>query len=190
MTLAQVSPTLSYDTQLVKVVGKAEIYYTKKKNLTRASSFAYLLGNEHEKESLSVFLHYVSTGTKAVQPTEIRISFTFLSGEPKYKGNHGITLFVDGEKFLFDPLFYTVWTPKFVLKNSVINYLEHQLTNKFKLYESEKFSLERYTIVIDDKLFQRLVNAKAVEFQLGDTKVPATPDALRAIHDLDKTIEP
>jgi hypothetical protein len=154
-------------------VGNAKVFYIEKLDQTRAEAFSYIQGNvmdiyEKKKEVVGMSLKYWVTGPKATAPDFLFFSLTSYSAHPdKYTKNHTITIFVDGQELL-----------------SELG-LDQYVNLPFLRSSSESFAIPR----ISYSNFEKMVSAKSISIQIGETKIDLKKEDMQVVKDLKKTIE-
>ncbi|HEX8495106.1 MAG TPA: hypothetical protein VF658_19860 [Pyrinomonadaceae bacterium] len=153
-------------------VGKAHVVYYPMRNWTEALVYWILKmelypGSGRVKESLNMTVGYEVAGDKPSEPESVylKIDAHSATGEKRYRDNHRISIYVDDMLFLSnDPEVLPLY--RFPENND--SYIIKQIPYKD---------------------FRRLLTAKKLTIQLGQTKAELEPRAIEALNDLDRTIE-
>lgn len=153
-------------------IGNAKVFYFEKQNQTKASVYFYILGEVadiyQKKDVLTMEVGYQVGGNKAVEPKSVYLYLTSYSGEGlKYKDNHKLTFYLDDKLFLSEDT---------VVRSS--SYAPQSIS-------SESFALSE----IEYKDFLKILEAKKVMLQFGQTKIDLNPETIKALRDLNETIE-
>jgi len=153
-------------------VGNAKVFYFEKQNQTKASVYLYILGEVadiyQKKDVLTMEVGYQVAGNKATEPKSIYLFLTSYSGEGlKYKDNHKLTFYLDDKRLLSE--------------DSVV---------RSSSYAPQKISSESFALPeIKYKDFRKILEAKKVTLQFGQTKIDLKPEVIQGLRDLNKTIE-
>ncbi|MDT5062238.1 MAG: hypothetical protein QOH63_2697 [Acidobacteriota bacterium] len=154
----------------VRKVGKAEVYYFPKQNETEGKVYFEVIGKFQDmyegKDVLQMEVDYKVTGNKATKPESVIIIVSsYSSNGLKYKDNHRISIYVDDVKFRSGDTREWFSAPG-------------------------KISSETYVtprLSYDD--FLKLIGAKKVEMEFGQTRFTLSQENLEALRDLNRTIE-
>ena len=152
-------------------VGNAKVFYFEKQNQTEANVYLYILGEVadiyQKKDVLTMIVGYKVAGNKATEPETVFLFLTSYSGEGlKYKENHKLTFYLDDKPLLSE--------------DTVV---------RFSTYAPQKISSESFALEIKYKDFRRILKAKKVTLQFGQTKIDLKPETIAGLRDLNKTIE-
>lgn len=151
----------------VRVVGKAEVYSSPKRNMSSASVNVYLLGTTEDiykkKDVLTLLARYEVAGPKTLQPEKVIFFLAWYSPRPKPEAEHKLTLIADGKTLLS--------------------------TEVSPSHPFGRGSSEYYDARIDYGTFQKFANAKKSVLQLGTTSIDLTAEMVQSLKDLDATIE-
>lgn len=153
-------------------VGKAHVIYYPMRNWTEALVYWFLPlqfypGSSRLKESLNLTFGYEVAGEKPTEPESIYLKIDAYSatGEKKYRDNHRISIYIDDKLFLSN---------------------DPEVLPLYQFPENNDSYIIKH---IPYKDFRRLLPARKLTIQLGQTRVELEPRASEALNDLDRTIE-
>jgi hypothetical protein len=153
-----------------KIVGKAKAYYSPKIDETEATVDLDLIGqyeSASKADNLEMLASFAVPGKKLIRPESMHFVFTSRSRQLKYQVNHKFTIFLDGAQFAS-------------AETKVVN-------SGCKSSGSCEEMIRSPELPYDN--FLRLLEAKEVEMQLGETRFKLKGEAIEALRDLSRIAE-
>lgn len=162
-------PASAVNNGALKTVGKASAYFAPLANKTEGTVILDLKveGMPSTSRELSVMVYFSIPGQGLKKPEAITFNFLSSTSQPKYKDNHHLTIFLDGEQFS---------------------------TGETRIIKSEcdrgrcEEGIKSPAIPFDK--FQLMLNAKTITMQLGLSRFEIKGDDLEALRDLSRLVEP
>jgi hypothetical protein len=157
-----------------RTVGAAEVYYFKEKNKTRAQVRIYAVGKPDGKNDkqdiLSMDVIFESDGSKVGTPKNVYLAFLSHSPTgPKYRKDDELHVSTEGLEGFARTTYRTS-----ILSSS---------------RTPSGVSVEVILSPIDYKTFLRIISAHLVWVDLGETRFVLKKEDMKALNDLNKTIE-
>ena len=158
-----------------RTVGAAEVYYLKDKNKTRAQVILHPLGDPNdrsgEREALRMDVIFESEGLKVVRPKYVFIAFSSYSPKgPKYQKDRDLTIYTRDLKG------FTTTTAR----TRMLSSSSRPSGGAVEMFVSYPIPYSR---------FLEILAALDTTIIIGETQFKLTKEDVKALNDLNRTIE-
>jgi len=161
------------ESSIRRVVGKAKVYFFTPPDRTFVTVSTFLLRDAAalylRRDAISLSMGFWVMGKKATEPKILDLAlttYTFNVRSLKYHDNHKLTIRVDGKQV--------------ISSDTVEEFSDFDEGVAFEGFELKGIKYED---------FLKIIKGKLIMFQLGETEMFLSQDAIQALNDLNNTIE-